>query len=262
MPSNAFAGSLACGFGGNNRSNDSISPTGSNNPTGSSWPTPGANDGRIRIDGYGLDGLAGLALMLIQIAISEQQYELARSYYKKNKQDFDFWQANYSQRVQDHANQAFNTPFYTPDYYPMTGAALGRVKAYDDKWFQTRRRLHRYAVGHQRHVDYQFYNLRRRAVFAALIAGRRVEDARKDWKDDQTQTHKVQSLNIGIALGNIARQGLAQATATREKAFDELGSRLGGMANGIFQKKGYEAGMQRVAGQLAFEGSTAEGKVT
>lgn len=237
--------SLALGFGGNNKHNNSISPTGSNNPTGSSWPTPGANDGRLKIEGYGLDGLAGIAVMILQAALAEQQYELARSYYKTNKKDFDFWQANYSSRVLSHAQQAFTTPFYTPDYYPMTGAALAQVKQYDEKWFQTRRRLHRYALGHQRHIDYQFYNLRRRAVFSSLVTGRRVEDARKDWKDDQIQTHKVQALNIGIALGNIARQGLAQATATKEKAFDELGSRLGGLANGLFQRKGYESGVER-----------------
>lgn len=237
--------SLACGFGGNNKNNTSISPTGNNNPTGSNWSTYGANDRDIKVDGFGVGGLAGLVLMVAQAGLAFEQYKIARKYYDTNKQDFNFWQANYSQRVLAHAQQAFTAPFYPPDYFPMTGAALAQTKVYDDKWFQTRRRLHRYALGHQRHVDYQSYNLRRRAVFAAFVTGRRVEDARKDWKDDQTQTHKVQSLNIGIALGNIARQGLAQATATREKAFDELGSQLGGMANGIFQKKGYEAGMGR-----------------
>lgn len=237
---------LACGFGGNNKNASSVSPT-AGTATGSNHSNWGMNDTKqVTINSGGMTGFAGWFLVIAQAALAEQQYEIARSYYNVNKVDFDFYETNYQPRILSHAQQAFNTPFYTPDYFPMTGAALAQVKTYDEKWFQTRRRLHRYAVGHQEHVDYQFYNLRRRAVFSSLIAGRRVEDARKDWKDDQIQTHKVQALNIGIALGNIARQGLAQATEVREKAYDELGTRIGGLANGIFKRQGYEFSRENV----------------
>ncbi len=249
---------MSTSFGGatNNKGSNSHSPINNTSTGGTPW---GMNDTAImRIDGGGLNGLAGVAVATIQFIIARFQFNIAKRYYNKNKQDFDYYKNNYMPRILSHAQQAFNTPFYTPDYYPMTGAALAQVKQYDEKWFQTRRRLHRYALGHQRHIDYQFYNFRRRAVFSSLVAGRRVEDARKDWKDDQIQSHKVQVLNVGIALGNIARQGLAQATATREKAFDELGSRLGGLANGIFEKKGYESNMQH-ATQILNSGEKQSG---
>jgi hypothetical protein len=233
---------FALGFGGNNNNTGSHSPIVGTYSGGSHAPW-GLNDNvNMSIDGGGMQGWTGFAVSLVQMYFAIEQVQLAENYYNTNKQDFDFFTNNYQNPMVSHKNQAFAAPFYAIDYLPMTGASLGKVKVYDEKWLQTRRRTHRYALGHQRHIDYTYYMLRRKAAFASWIQGRRVEDARKDWKDDQIQTHKVQALNFGIAVGNIARQGLAQSVAAKEKAYDELGSRIGGISSGLGKYAGYQAG--------------------
>ena len=235
--------------------------------------TPGANDwSRFSIDGGGFSGVAGLALLIAQFGIALEQYNLAKKYYDTNLIDFDFFETNYGGAggpLVTHKNQAFNTLFtglsgaggnpqtYTPDYEPMIAASLGRVKAYDEKWFQTRRRIGRYNVGLGRQIDYNFYMMRRRAAVTSWVSGRRMEDARKDMLDDQIQTHKVQALNFGITAGNVARQGLASATSTAMHAFDEMGSRVGGLSSGLGKYAGYKAGME--SGQKTLASSSASG---
>jgi hypothetical protein len=251
---------FALGFGGNNNNTGSHSPVVGTYSGGSHAPW-GMNDNvNMTINGGGMQGWTGFAIALAQLFFAQQQVQLAESYYSTNKTDFDFFNNNYggsSGPLVTHKNQAFGTPFYVADYIPMVGASLGRVKVYDEKWFQNRRRAHRYALGHQRHIDYTFYMLRRKAVFAAWVAGRRIEDARKDWKDDQIQTHKVQALNFGISVGNIARQGLAQSTEAKERAYDELGSRLGGLSSGLGKFAGYQA--TRGSAQKVLDRSSSSG---
>lgn len=205
--------------------------------------TYGGNDyTRLTIDGGGGSGWVAAAIAALQFGMAIEQYNIAKSYYNKNKTDFDFYQNYYQPKFTQHKNDAFSQLDYVQDYNLPVGGMLGRVKVYDEKWFQTRRRLHRYAVGLGQHTDYTFYMLRRRAALAGWVAGRRVEDARKDWKDDQYFTHKVQALNFGITAGNIARQGLAQATSTLMGAYEEMGSRIGGFANGLSKFSGYQSG--------------------
>jgi hypothetical protein len=229
------------GFGGGGKGSSGTSPVA---PKGHqpdvTWG--GGELVRYNIDGGGGSGIVAVAIATLQALVAYEQYQIAKSYYNTNKQDFDFYVNNYQNPMLSHKNQAFSTPFYTADYLPMTGASLGRLKTYDEKWLQSRRRAHRYALGHQRHIDYMYYMIRRRAAFAAWIAGRRIEDARKDWKDDQIQTHKIQALNFGITAGNIARQGLASATGAIEGAYDELGTRLGGLSSGAGRYSGYQSG--------------------
>lgn len=262
----------AATFGGGGKAVNPSSPIGgaataSGHHGMSTW---GNNDySKINVDGAGFTGIAAAAIAFIQLGLADAQYSLARDYYNTNKTDFDFYRNNYAKFDQNgsltgdggplvtHKNQAFSTPFYATDYLPMTGAALGRVKVYDEKWFQTRRRLHRYAVGLGKQVDYNFYIMRYRASFAAWVSGRRIEDARKDWKDEQIQTHKVQALNFGITAGNIARQGLASATNALEHAYDEMGSRVGGLSNGLARFSGYNQG--REAGQQMLNNSSQSG---
>ena len=222
----------------------------------------GANDyvNFTNISYGGLSGFGLLIAMIGQFVLIQKQIDIAQSYYDTNLQDFKFFANNYAGYdvnsngsyigtigpqpgvMERHKIQAFTTPFYTTDYYPMTGAAVARVKIYDEKWLQGRRRVQRYSLGAQRHLDYQYYMTRRKAAFTAWLAGRRVEDARKDWKDEQIQTHKIQALNFGITAGNVARQGLASSTGALEKSYDDLGTRIGGVANGLGNYAGYKAG--------------------
>ena len=247
-------------FGGGGKAVNPSSPVGgaataSGHQGMSTW---GNNDNsRVDVSGAGLSGIAGASVAVMQVLLAEAQYALARRYYDTNKLDFYFYQDHYQVPFIEHKNEAFNAPTYNADYFPMTGASLGRVKAYDEKWFQTRRRLHRYNVGQGMHVDYSFYMGRRKATMTSFVAGRRIEDARKDWKDDQAHTHKVQALNFGITAGNIARQGLASATKELENAYDEMGSRIGGLSNGLSRFGGYKAGRQ--AGDAALNDAATSG---
>lgn len=239
---------------GNNSTRASSNHPVGNTYTGSMAVPYGMNDNaRTSIDGASYGGVAGALLVAAQVFLAYQQLQTAQNYYDKNKQDFDFFKNNYQPQLTAHKDQAFTAPWYVQDYYPITGASLARVKVYDEKWLQTRRRLHRYAIGHQKHVDYQYYMIRRKAAYAAWVAGRRMEDARKDWKDDQTQTHKVQALNFGISAGNIARQGLSSSVGTLEHAYDELGSRIGGFGNGLAEYQGYKAQRKNASRELAGE---------
>lgn len=239
------------GFGGH-KTHNSSNPVGYGTFSGYSTSPWGMNDNvRVTIDGGSGTGILGAAIALVQAYFAFEQVQLAEKYYDTNKQEFDFFKNNYQSRMQSHKNQAFTTPFYTLDYNPMTGASLTRTKVYDEKWFQTRRRLPRYSLGQQRHVDYQFYMLRRKAAFSAYFTGRRVEQGRKDRYDEQIQTHKIQALNFGIAAGNIARQGLASAVETKMRATDELGSRIGGLANGLSRFSGYASGFNNASDKMA-----------
>lgn len=253
----------ALGFGGNNNNSGSHSPIVGTYSGGNHAPW-GMNDTAHPVELTGAGGYSGpgggffaLAMTLAQSAITFQQLQLAQNYYNTNKKDFDFFRNTYQARLVAHKDQAFAAPFYVQDYNVSVGGALEHTKVYDEKWLQSRRRAHRYAVGHQQHIDYTYYMMRRRAAMSAYLMGRRVEDARKDWKDDQIQTHKVQALNFGIAVGNIARQGLAQAVGTKEKALDELGSRVGGFANGAAERNGYVQG--RNAGSKGLNDSSSSG---
>lgn len=260
MPNITPAGpnaAVSSGFGGN-KSVSSNAPVGANT-TGAGHANWGVNDNATQaITGGGLTGIAGLALATLQFLIAEKQYELANDYYKSNKTDFDFYQQNYANFAVDgngniagsgigsgplvtHKDQAFTAPPYVADYLTMS-SILGRTKIYDEKWFQARRRMPRYNTGLVDHADYKFYTERRRAATSAYLTGRRFEDARKDWKDEQAHTHKVQALNFGITAGNIARQGLASAVGTLEHAYDDLGSRLGGISSGLGRLGGYNSG--------------------
>lgn len=254
------ARSSSASFGGGGRSSSPSSPVNTPTTTGhQSISTFGANDyARVSIDGGGLNGFAGAAVASLQLAIAVEQFALAKKYYNTNKTDFDFYKNTYQNALLFHNVEAFNTPFYMSDFLPMTGAMLGRTKTYDEKWFQTRRRLHRYAVGMGRQVDYLFYMTRRKATMTSWMAGRRIEDTRKDRKDDQIQNHKIQSLNFGISAGNIARQGLASSANTLTHAFDEFGSRISGFGSGLNRYNSYrdtEKAAQRVLDSASQSGA-------
>ena len=257
-------------FGGSGKSISPAHPTGGH-PTSSGqhgMATYGSNDyTRFSLDAGGVGGVFGVAILVAQLAITLEQYNLANKYWETNRVDFEFEANNYQPFLNTHKNEAFANPMfygisgsggnpqsYLADYVPMVGASLGRVKIYDEKWFQTRRRLHRYSVGLGRMADYNFYMNRKRAAGSAFIGGRRFEDARKDWKDEQFQGHRVQAVNFGITAGNVAKQGLASATGQLMHAYDEAGSRIGGFSNGISRRDAYNAA--RTAGSQ-FLGSGA-----
>ena len=220
-------------FGGSgNVSPSSPHSTGDGHRTKS---TVGANDNtRAQVDSGGGDSLVAIIASVLQFALAEQQIAIAQDYYTTNSRDFNFIAQTFGGvdtndvthmgPMITHRNQAFpnGSPFYSVDYPVYIGGALTHTNVYDNKWFQTRRRAHRYAVGHQRHIDYQFYMARYRGAYSAFLMGRRVEDARKDMKDMQAQTHKVHVLNLGITAGNTARQGLASSVGTSMGALDKM----------------------------------------
>ena len=203
------------------------------------------------------------AVTAAQLVLADKQLSIAQEYYEINKHDYDFEAnlyggfiitngngVNIPGPMTKHKEQAFNAPFYAVDYPVYVGGSLTRTKIFDNKWFQTRRRLHRYGVGHQRHVDYQFYMERYRGSVSGFVMGRRVEDARKDWKDDQIQTHKVQALNYGLTAGNIAKQGLASSTGTLMGALDNASTRIGRVGDEYMTRASEQSRMDKAMKQL------------
>jgi hypothetical protein len=215
-----------------------------NSPTSNTWSTTGANDYVT----YQISGIGGsspeiaLSVAYLQHNFQKKQLDLAKDYYNINVIDSNFYENYYQPRFKQFRDTAFNTPYYSTNYITPRSGSIARVKEYDEKWLIARKNMPRYAVGLGKEIDYTFFDLRRKALAAAYVAGTRMEDARKDWKDEQIHSHRVQALNLGIAVGNVAKQGLAQSTGVLEQAYDEMSSRIGGLASGLGRFLGYNRG--------------------
>lgn len=225
-------------FGGLKQTNN-YNPVGGH-PSSHGMSTFGANDyANYTVNGIGGSTWAAEAAAYLQNKLQKKQLNLAKQYYNINVIDTSFYETNYQPKIASHKDQAFSTPYYKTDYNMPRTASIARVKVFDDKWFHTRKNSPRYGVGLGRDIDYTFYDARRKAAFGSYVTGTRVEDARKDWKDEQVHAHMVQALNFGITVGNIAKQGLASSTSALMNAYDEMGSRIGGFVNGMQHAAGH-----------------------
>lgn len=199
------------------------------------------------MDKGGLRGVAMLFVMLAEWKAKKKSIELAEDYYKLNKRDYDFFKATHQPGMAASATEAMNpttNPNYTPDYYASSAAGVAKAGIADRQWFETRRRAHRYAIGRQRKVDYDFALLRLHAVIAGWNVARRYEYTYAQTHNNRAFDRKLGVANVGIGVGNIVRQGLAASVGKLASAYDVIGDTVSSIGNGLAAYSGYRAGRE------------------
>lgn len=195
----------------------------------------------------GMRGVGLFIMILAHAALVQKAIKLAKDYYKTNKKDYDFWKAYYRAPSAVTAAEAFSSvvnPTYVADLYASTPGGISKMRGVERKWFEARRRTHRYAVGAQRRLDYDMAVMRTSAVIAGWNMGRRYEINWADVHNDRAFNRKLAVANLGMAAGNQAMQGLATATGKLTQAYNDVGDELSSLGNGAYQHSGYNAGRQ------------------
>jgi len=190
----------------------------------------------------GMRGLGLVAFLLAQIYLKLETVKLAKDYYNTNKKDFDFFMAVHQPGAAASVAEAMSptdNPNYVVDTYASSPAGMSKSKVVDRAWFATRRRTHRYAVGAQGRIDYEFSIVRAAAIATGWNAGRRYEQAWADSHNERAFNRKLSMANLGISVGNIVRQGLATAVGELSGAQEGLASTVATIGNGYFEKAGY-----------------------
>ena len=190
----------------------------------------------------GMRGLGLVAFLLAQITLKLETVDLAKDYHNTNRKDFDFFKSVHQPGAAASVAEAMSptlNPDYAVDTYASAPAGMAKSKIVDKAWFAARRRTHRYAVGAQQRLDYEFSILRTAALATGWNAGRRYEQAWADSHNERAFNRKLAMANIGIGVGNIVRQGLATAVGELAGAQEGLASTVASIGNGYFQKAGY-----------------------
>ena len=198
----------------------------------------------------GMRGLGLLAMVFAEIALKRESLDLAKDYFKINKKDYDFFvsthQAPIAQTVAE-AMSPVDNPVYEQDYYASVPAGMGKSSILDQQWFEARRRVHRYATGLQRRIDYDFALRRTHGILSGWNLGRRYEMTYADEHNNRRFDRKIEAGNIGIGIGNIVRQGLSSSVSNLSSAYDNLGDTVSTIGNGLAANTGYNAGRAQTA---------------
>lgn len=199
------------------------------------------------IDKGGMRGIGLLAMALAEAKLKRDTIELAEDYYNVNKKDYDAFvsihQGPISQTVSE-AMSSVTNPAYEYDLYASIPAGIAKTSISDKQWFETRRRMPRYATGAQKRVDYEFALARTHAVVAGWNIGTRYEINYADEHNNRRFDRKITASNIGIGIGNIVRQGLASSVSRLASSYDDLGDTISTIGNGLAARSGYNAGRQ------------------
>ena len=193
----------------------------------------------------GMRGIGLIAVLIAEIALKNKATNIAKDYYKLNKKDFDFFKATHQPGIAATVAEAMSpvdNPVYVADFYASAPAGMAKASILDKQWFETRRRTHRYAIGLQRRVDYDFAIQRLHGIVGGWNVGRRYELAYADEHNNRRFDRKLEAGNIGIGIGNIVRQGLASSSAGLASAYDNLGDTVSTIGNGLAANSGYKAG--------------------
>lgn len=202
----------------------------------------------------GMRGIGVAAMLVAQVALKFKTLELMRDYYNANLGDFNFFVATYEPASAASAAEVMSptqNPAYAQDQYASTAAGMAASKNIDQQWFGVRRRMHRYAVGAQNRVDYEYALLRGAALVSGWNAGRRYEQAWADAHNERRINRQIAMANVGIQAGNIIRAGLATAVSGLGKAYDSVGDSLAAIGNGYYELKGSNDGRDFAKARLA-----------
>lgn len=197
----------------------------------------------------GMRGI-GLAVFLIaQIALKLKSVDLTEDYFRTNRRDFDFFTSTHQGPMAASVQEVMSpqrNPTYRPDLYASAPAGIAKSKVIDKQWFETRRRTHRYAIGAQQRLDYEFAIQRTAAVATGWNLGRRYEMAWSDAHNERAFNRKIAMANVGISAGNTIKEGLATAVANVNNAYSSLSSSISSIGNGYFAREGYQDGRSSV----------------
>lgn len=191
----------------------------------------------------GMRGIGLVAFLIAQITLKLETVKLAKDYYKTSKKDFDFFKSTHEPGAQQSVSEAMSeitNPKYTADLYASSPAGMSTSKKVDAQWFAVRRRMHRYATGAQKRVDYDMSQVRMAAIASGWNMGRRYEMAWTDAHNERRFNRKLTMANVGIGVGNIVRQGLSTAVGKLADAQGEVANTVASIGNGYFKKAGYE----------------------
>jgi len=212
----------------------------------------GSNNIGNLLNNYGFGGLSSFGMIAIEVAqyaLLVQDLNTAQNYYDTNKKDFDFFASTYEGRMVTSLNEAMTRPIYeagvflpqygTLDYLAVLGRGLSMAaRRVDYQWYLTRRRQSKYNVGKGKWIDYKFTMEKIQQGFQGWNIGFRYEDHRKDAYDEQRHANRVNILNLGIGVGNMARNGLATSVRALSEARTQAAGQLGAFSNDL----GYSSG--------------------
>lgn len=199
------------------------------------------------IDKGGMRGAGLIAVALAEASLKAKAVELAEDYYDTNKKDYDFFRSTHQGPISQSVDEAMSettNPTYIPDPVASIPAGIARTSIGDKQWFEVRRRAHRYAVGMQKRIDYEFAVLRTHAIVAGWNIGTRYEINFAEEHNNRRFDRKIAVSNIGIGVGNIVRAGLASSVSGLASAQDNLGDMISSIGNGLAANTGYRAGRQ------------------
>lgn len=196
----------------------------------------------------GMRGLGLLAAAIAEFELKRQAINLAKDYYNVNKQDYQFFQNTHQPAIGSSANEVFSAlnPTYKYDFYASVPAAIAKVNNVDKQWYEARRRIPKYNIGQQRRLDYDMSVARAHAVTAGWNAGIRYE---LSWVDDHNErafNRKAAVVNVGIGVGNIVREGLANSVSALATSYDVLGDTVASIGNGYAAYSGYNDSREQV----------------
>lgn len=220
--------------------------SGFRSPDGLAVQPPGPDSATLANTSLTSGGMRGIGLvtfLIAQITLKLETVKLAKKYYKTGKKDFDFFKATHQPGAQQSVAEAMSdvlNPKFITDLYASAPAGMAKSKIVDKTWFAARRRTHRYAVGAQRRLDYDFSQARTAAIVSGWNMGRRYETAWADSHNERRFNRRLGMANLGIGYGNIIRQGLATAVGNLTSAQTEVSNTVASIGNGYFAKAGYE----------------------
>jgi len=221
---------------------------GNNGIAGTNQNQPGGGSDALAIASQSLSkgGMRGAGLMLVllaEAALKKKSVDLAEDYLDTNKREYANFVAIHQGAIAQTVSEAMSpvtNPAYKHDYYAAAPAGMAKSSVLDKQWFETRRRVHRYAVGLQGRIDYDFATARMHGVVAGWFLGRRYEMAYADEHNNRRFDRKIEASNIGIGIGNIVREGLASAVNKLATSYDNIGDTVSAIGNGLARRSGYQ----------------------
>lgn len=227
--------------------------------TNQNQPAGGSDALQIASQSLGKGGMRGIGLMavlLAEAALKKKSVDLAEDYLKTNRREYQNFVAIHEGAIQQTVVEAMSpniNPAYKHDYYAAAPAGMAKSAVLDQQWFESRRRVHRYAVGLQGRLDYQFAAARMHGIVAGWFLGRRYEMAYADEHNNRRFDRKVEASNIGIGIGNIVREGLASAVNKLATSYDNIGDTISAIGNGYARRSGYQEGRADTNARFAKE---------
>lgn len=235
------AGAAKAGLASSGRS-------GTGNNSAKDRARPNAEGIEARGSTAGLAGFGLAAVSPVELFLISRQIDLGRDYHSLFRRDHRFWSDNYRSReiALRNAALALRAPVENRDtnHIPVDFAgsfflpAVAAVKAS----FEVTRRLDPVQVGLKAFVIAEARLARIKAIGAGVYSANAAATQRRLSDDSTNYARRASVLNIGIEAGNIARAGMAQASAQLASSYGQVQRQIGAFAKGFSEFKGAQQG--------------------